>query len=710
MRERTQARRTSDERGGGRGHGRAEPEREESRPGNRAVVQRMEGAAASPGEGPLSGGIRGLPAGLRAGLEALSGISVADTTVHYDSPAPARVGALAFARGATIHLGPQQEHHLPHEAWHVVQQKQGRVSGTHSLGGERINRDRGLEREASHMGEQAARHGASAAPRSIVERSAPTHVTQRIEAAQDPDGHWISQIAPGRAIDEGEGYIRVTNFAAISDTTFGSLLSKDHAYVGIEYVDNNTPNTIFTDLTHDGVRLYDGLQVQTGGLTVPDTGGQSTRHLLGQKMHGGYTGTTYRITADQAQAAVTKARAVAGGYFGKTPPRGVTPTYKFSKHGWGVGTDHYTNCARFARKLLKAAGIEVSFGLAKTPYQIANIEDPSKDESILDATTGVDAPEMTKSLKELTTTSSFGSRHAPTGGRPVRLTDDQVLAIELWTRGIGGPMASFLRGTMTEGLADAAAMSSTAKKPMQDVIDALNAGLDRLPDRAGKSYRKSKAQSDAVYRTRIKPGDYVMDKSLLATATVRGVSSIGTWGAPGNVWFEVRGTTGKYIAPYSSFSEKEVLYRAETVFKVDAIKLAPNETVFVIMTEATPPTPTTPIKNTFTGLPYPPPPPIVPAPTLTTGTTTTTTTTDTTTDTTTTDTTTDTTTTDTTTTDTGLSSLLPTLDPTELKNVLTMIQERYGTDTTTDTTTDMEDETLVEDKTPVLSRTVSTRL
>ncbi|MEL6127089.1 MAG: DUF4157 domain-containing protein, partial [Pseudomonadota bacterium] len=37
---------------------------------------------------------------------------------------------MAYAQGSNIHLGPGQDQHLPHEAWHVVQQRQGRVPTT----------------------------------------------------------------------------------------------------------------------------------------------------------------------------------------------------------------------------------------------------------------------------------------------------------------------------------------------------------------------------------------------------------------------------------------------------------------------------------------------------------------------------------------------------------------------------------------------------
>ena len=95
----------------------------------------------------------GLPAPLRAGIEQLSGLSMAHVQVHHASPEPARLGAEAFAQGSDIHLAPGQDHHLPHEAWHIVQQAQGRVRPTlQRAGGPPVNDDAGLEREADVMG------------------------------------------------------------------------------------------------------------------------------------------------------------------------------------------------------------------------------------------------------------------------------------------------------------------------------------------------------------------------------------------------------------------------------------------------------------------------------------------------------------------------------------------------------------------------------
>ncbi|WP_248277093.1 DUF4157 domain-containing protein [Chitinophaga sp. Ak27] len=95
----------------------------------------------------------GLHDSLKSGIEHLSGYSMDDVKVHYNSDKPAQLQALAYAQGTDIHLAPGQEKHLPHEAWHVVQQKQGRVKPTIQMKeGINVNDDIGLEKEADEMG------------------------------------------------------------------------------------------------------------------------------------------------------------------------------------------------------------------------------------------------------------------------------------------------------------------------------------------------------------------------------------------------------------------------------------------------------------------------------------------------------------------------------------------------------------------------------
>ena len=98
----------------------------------------------------------GLPGNLKSGIEQLSGIAMDDVKVHYNSSEPAQLNAHAYAQGTDIHVSPGQEKYLPHEAWHVVQQKQGRVKPVFQMKGKvNINDDQGLEKEADVMGHKA---------------------------------------------------------------------------------------------------------------------------------------------------------------------------------------------------------------------------------------------------------------------------------------------------------------------------------------------------------------------------------------------------------------------------------------------------------------------------------------------------------------------------------------------------------------------------
>ena len=102
----------------------------------------------------------GLPNQLKTNIEHLSGYRMDDVKVYYNSHKPTQLRAHAYAQGTDIHLAPGQEKHLPHEAWHVVQQKQGRVKPTLQMkGAVNVNNDRNLEREADIMGEKAMHQG-----------------------------------------------------------------------------------------------------------------------------------------------------------------------------------------------------------------------------------------------------------------------------------------------------------------------------------------------------------------------------------------------------------------------------------------------------------------------------------------------------------------------------------------------------------------------
>ena len=134
--------------------------------------------------------LTGLPDRLKAGVEALTGLAMDDVCVHRNSPEPAKLGALAYAQGSDIHLGPGQERHLPHEAWHVVQQKQGRVGATGTTQtGARLNDDPALEAEADAMASRPDRNRPLASD-AVAPASG---VVQRVIAGFD-DYQDISQI------------------------------------------------------------------------------------------------------------------------------------------------------------------------------------------------------------------------------------------------------------------------------------------------------------------------------------------------------------------------------------------------------------------------------------------------------------------------------------------------------------------------------------
>lgn len=147
----------------------------------------IQAAAAPKGQGGA------LPDVLRQGIESLSGIGMDHVRVYYNSPRPAGLQAHAYAQGSEIHLAPGQEKHLPHEAWHVVQQAQGRVRPTLQMkAGVALNDDQDLEREADVMGARAQEHGlvqrALAGQGDVARASAPpAHGTvQRVVYANAP--------------------------------------------------------------------------------------------------------------------------------------------------------------------------------------------------------------------------------------------------------------------------------------------------------------------------------------------------------------------------------------------------------------------------------------------------------------------------------------------------------------------------------------------
>ncbi len=108
--------------------------------------------------------LTGMPDKLKDGVESLSGIDMSYVRVYSNSDKPAKLRAQAYTQGCEIYLGPGQEKHLPHEAWHVVQQRRGIVKPTiQTKTGIRLNDNPLLEEEADRMGGKALQYKATIA-------------------------------------------------------------------------------------------------------------------------------------------------------------------------------------------------------------------------------------------------------------------------------------------------------------------------------------------------------------------------------------------------------------------------------------------------------------------------------------------------------------------------------------------------------------------
>ncbi len=156
--------------------------------GNRAVcglIRAKLEAGARTALTPRGGTRTGLPAPLKAGIEHLSGLDMDDVTVHHASSLPAKIHAHAYTQGSEIHLAPGQERHLAHEAWHAVQQKQGRVQPTVRFEDVRVNDSPELEHQADVMGARASTAADGALP---LKQHGP-----RLRVARAPDRAGVVQ-------------------------------------------------------------------------------------------------------------------------------------------------------------------------------------------------------------------------------------------------------------------------------------------------------------------------------------------------------------------------------------------------------------------------------------------------------------------------------------------------------------------------------------
>lgn len=173
----------------------------------------------------------GMPDHLKSSIESMSGYSMNPVRVHYNSSRPAELQALAYTQGTEIHIAPGQERHLPHEAWHVVQQMQGRVRPTMRIKGVGVNGSPALEQEADVMGRRAVQGVFLHSP---VKARLPK--SSCVQAALPVGVNWgtiyqgiapATAFAPGRTIQDSQNLIGVLDTPAHDDAYYRATLEGD---------------------------------------------------------------------------------------------------------------------------------------------------------------------------------------------------------------------------------------------------------------------------------------------------------------------------------------------------------------------------------------------------------------------------------------------------------------------------------------------------
>jgi hypothetical protein len=177
----------------------------------------------------------GLPDNLKSGIESLSGMSMDNVKVHYNSSQPAQLNALAYAQGTDIHVAPGQEQHLPHEAWHVVQQAQGRVKPTMQMKqGVPVNDDKSLEHEADVMGAKAVQMVKASSVDAVHQLSGSHGKTKYFKITSVTITNWKTQEVRYVAINYEEDLgVVPTHGAEPPDKSYGYAKSIARGYVNL---------------------------------------------------------------------------------------------------------------------------------------------------------------------------------------------------------------------------------------------------------------------------------------------------------------------------------------------------------------------------------------------------------------------------------------------------------------------------------------------
>jgi hypothetical protein len=249
----------------------------------------------------------GLPDNLKSGIENLSGFSMDDTRVHYNSSQPAQLNAYAYAQGSDIHVAPRQEKHLPHEAWHVVQQKQARVKATRQMKGNvPVNDDAGLESEADLMGAKAVQAADIQVNSFANGNTRRTSLNLPVQRVLNDDGNGYTLPNNERTLNgflTANGFVLPFACSAADHVT----LSANHAIL---------LNLIAANATADegsaGWTTYEALAASAGDMNlVPGCAAWNTAVLAGATRFEGNPGAGDQAAKDAAAAAEWTGRAAA---------------------------------------------------------------------------------------------------------------------------------------------------------------------------------------------------------------------------------------------------------------------------------------------------------------------------------------------------------------------------------------------------------------
>lgn len=214
---------------------------------------------------------QGLPRPLQTHLERLSGVDLSGIRVHRNSSQPDRVNALAYTQGQEIHLAPGQERHLAHEAWHAVQQAQGRVPPTLKSRGMAMNQDAGLESEADAMGARAESGAPSTGTPSIPSAGprgqATNGVLQRklklTGLTEEKRKAFVAKMSAGSALQftlDAAGLVQQADATIVPTDEYGKQIAaaiKDAQTVNLNFI--NQDNTVFGDSFASGEVDYDDM-------------------------------------------------------------------------------------------------------------------------------------------------------------------------------------------------------------------------------------------------------------------------------------------------------------------------------------------------------------------------------------------------------------------------------------------------------------------